>query len=116
MKISWKPTDGGMKELVYAHEELIGYVEKKWSTQKWKIVPYFNLVANFTADLDVTHRSSYDAGKKLHEMWEREQLYHLQLNESVDDDFEQPYWEDEDDPWDPRVTQPIDMSKVWSKP
>ena len=35
MKISWKPTDGGMKELVYAYEELIGYVEKKWSTQKW---------------------------------------------------------------------------------
>ncbi len=49
-------------------------------------------------------------------MWEQEQLYHLQLNESVNDDFEQPCWEDEDDPWDPRTTQPIDMSKVWSKP
>ena len=35
MKISWKPTDGGMKELIYSHEELIGYVEKKWSVQKW---------------------------------------------------------------------------------
>ena len=113
MKISWKPTDDGMKELVYAHEELIGYVEKVWSTQKWKIVPYFNLVANFSSELEQKHASSYEAGKALMKMWEKEQYYSMQV---ANDEVDEPYWEDEDDPWDPRVTQPIDMSKVWSKP
>ena len=113
MKISWKPTDGGMKELIYVHEELVGYVEKKWSTQKWKVVPYFNLVASFGNELDQEYRSSYEAGKALMEAWEKEQYYAMQFaNEEVDE----PYWEDNDDPWDPRITQPIDMRKAWSKP
>ena len=46
-------------------------------------------------------------------MWEKEQYYSMQV---ANDEVDEPYWEDEDDPWDPRVTQPIDMNKVWSKP
>ena len=113
MKISWKPTDGGMKELIYSHEELIGYVEKKWSVQKWKVVPYFNLVASFGSELEQLYESSYEAGKALVKMWEKEQYYSMQITDEEPDEL---YWEDDDDPWDPRTTQPIDMSKVWSKP
>jgi hypothetical protein len=46
-------------------------------------------------------------------MWEKEQYYSMQI---TDEEPDEPYWEDDDDPWDPRTTQPIDMSKVWSKP
>ena len=114
MKISWKTVDDGMKELVYAYDELIGYVQKNWGAQKWKIVPYFNLVASFGNEIDQKYDGAYEAGKALHAMWEREQLYALQKKE--EEKFDETYWEDDDQHWDPRTTQPLNMGKLWSKP
>ena len=71
------------------------------------------MVASFGSELEQLYESSYEAGKALVKMWEKEQYYSMQI---TDEEPDEPYWEDDDDPWDPRTTQPIDMSKVWSKP
>ena len=107
--ITWTPKEDGMRELIHFDGKLIGNVKKQWSSQKWKLTPYFSLVVSFSARLDENFDTAYEAGKALVKLYETEMIYEASSNE-------EDYYADIEEAWDPRTTQPIDMRKMWSKP
>ena len=109
MRIAWKETESRLVQDIYYHDKLIGSVKKQWAAEKWKVSPNFSIIASFSSELDSIHDSAYKAGHALVEIYEREIFY-----EQVEHD--DPFDIDDDSTWDARVTQPIDMRKMWSKP
>jgi len=75
MKISFRESDGGLKNKIYLDGELLGYVEINLWNRKWTMVPHFNFSPFQQAILCSEHESAYKAGKALVELYSDTFLY-----------------------------------------